>query len=481
MNARLLLTALAIVLLPFLLTAQNGWEFADSIEFPEAHREQVRPYLSTVDADGNLWVISSRLTDLSAHDALWRWTPGDPEFTLVYDYTEQEGDETVHSLRGITALGNEILVAIRTGSLDQARMDRFIDGDPQQRTIYSSAQGNSGYGTYIHGLSATQDSMVYAGLAFQTTIRVYNFSESFKAETGVPIGNWVPLEGFDGSNLDYLIEQSQLSAEAGGHDPDGLAAIRDIAVLPNGDYTDPETPFFTSRNGHPEQAGLGGVAIWTGGNYYTPIGDDGYRSSRVNDVASYLIWSTFAPSGITLDSQGRLYAAGPDSTRLWVKVFTVDGDFALEETEFPSATTMEVENRDPNGAPFVAPVDVALDADESTAYVIDAFARKAFIFHIPTSVEYEAGTLPQSITLHQNYPNPFNPVTSIRYEVPQQTHVNLAVYNLLGEKVAQLVDDVRGAGRYTVHFNAADLPSGVYFYRIEAAGNIQTKRMMYLK
>jgi len=474
MNAKLLLTTFVILFLPFVLTAQNGWEFADSITFPEADRDQVRPYLSTVDADGNLWVISSRLTDLSAHDALWKWSPGDPEFTLVYDYTDREGEEAVHSLRGITALGNEILVAIRTGTMDHARIDRIVDGDPTKRTIYSIAQGSGGYGTYIHGLAATTDSLVYAGLAFQTSIRVYNFSESFKEETGVNIGNWVPVPW---TTLEEL--QALHPKEPGGHDPDGLAAIRDIAVIPGGDYSNPETPFFTSRNSHPEIPGFGGVAIWTGGTYYTPIGDDGYSSSRIQDPASALIWSTFAPSGITLDSNGILYAAGPDSTRQWVKVFMIDGDFGLEETEFPSQSSMDFP--DPNGAPFMAPVDVALSPDEATAYVIDAFARKAFIFQLPTSVAFGPDGLPTSINLYQNYPNPFNPLTAIRYTLKEQTHVTLAVYNILGEKVAQLVDDVRGAGVYTVHFDAGNLPSGVYFYRLEAAGNVQTKRMTYLK
>ncbi len=75
---------------------------------------------------------------------------------------------------------------------------------------------------------------------------------------------------------------------------------------------------------------------------------------------------------------------------------------------------------------------------------------------------------PQHYALFANYPNPFNPATTIRYDIPVPSRVELVVYDVLGREVARLVDGVQGAGRYTVQFQAAGIPSGVYIYRLRA-------------
>ena len=74
---------------------------------------------------------------------------------------------------------------------------------------------------------------------------------------------------------------------------------------------------------------------------------------------------------------------------------------------------------------------------------------------------------PASCALHQNYPNPFNPSTVIRYDLSRAGTVRLTVYNLLGEEVALLALGAQAAGTYSVRFNAADLPTGAYLYRLE--------------
>jgi len=76
--------------------------------------------------------------------------------------------------------------------------------------------------------------------------------------------------------------------------------------------------------------------------------------------------------------------------------------------------------------------------------------------------------LPEKITLYQAYPNPFNPMTTIRFDLPAVAHVTITVYNVLGQRVVTLADEVRQAGTHSVHFNGAGLASGVYFYRLDA-------------
>jgi hypothetical protein len=88
---------------------------------------------------------------------------------------------------------------------------------------------------------------------------------------------------------------------------------------------------------------------------------------------------------------------------------------------------------------------------------------------------------PLSFVLEQNYPNPFNPSTNIKYSVPETGNVKLSVYNTVGEEVALLVDGFSESGFFEVSFNASNLPSGVYMYKLQSANSVQTKKMMLLK
>jgi len=89
--------------------------------------------------------------------------------------------------------------------------------------------------------------------------------------------------------------------------------------------------------------------------------------------------------------------------------------------------------------------------------------------------------VPGEYALEQNYPNPFNPSTEIAYSVPAEAHVTLKVYNLLGQEVASLVDEVKEAGRHTINWNAADQASGVYFYSMQTDDFSATKKMVFMK
>jgi len=89
--------------------------------------------------------------------------------------------------------------------------------------------------------------------------------------------------------------------------------------------------------------------------------------------------------------------------------------------------------------------------------------------------------LPNEFVLAQNYPNPFNPSTSITYQIAVNNLVNLKIYNVLGNEIATLVNEVQPAGKYEITFNASSLSSGTYFYKLQAGNIIETKKMILLK
>ena len=95
--------------------------------------------------------------------------------------------------------------------------------------------------------------------------------------------------------------------------------------------------------------------------------------------------------------------------------------------------------------------------------------------------EQVEGTVPTQYRLEQNYPNPFNPTTTITFDVPALHQVELAVYDVIGRRVAMLVDGVLAAGRHEAIWQAGKLPSGTYFYRLTAGAFSQTKALTLLK
>ena len=97
------------------------------------------------------------------------------------------------------------------------------------------------------------------------------------------------------------------------------------------------------------------------------------------------------------------------------------------------------------------------------------------------SKESKIEKTPTEYSLSANYPNPFNPSTTISFELPEASNVNLVVYDYLGREVTTLVNDYRAIGHFDVTFNANNLASGVYFYKLKAGNFTSVKKMMLVK
>jgi hypothetical protein len=166
---------------------------------------------------------------------------------------------------------------------------------------------------------------------------------------------------------------------------------------------------------------------------------------------------TFDSSASSPYIPGRVYRYA-DATNTWTKIFEKD------------STSIS-----------------GLYVSENTLYIgtgqlmgIPAKTLGYFTLSTATSVGQNAG-VPQTLKLEQNYPNPFNPTTTIQYAIPHRSFVTLAVFNTLGQKVAQLVNGDIDAGYHEIQFNATNLASGVYFYRMQAGSYVETKSLCILK
>jgi len=205
------------------------------------------------------------------------------------------------------------------------------------------------------------------------------------------------------------------------------------------------------------------------------------------------------------------------NTVLWGDMASEGQEIYLVESSNPTVTYCDVEGgwegegnidldplfRDPNGDDFHLMADYCGDPDNSPC--IDAGHPDSLdglldCFHglgtdradmgayggsnsgWPTGVEDEkTPPIPKQFLLHQNHPNPFNAATTIDYQLPVHGHVKLEVYNLLGQRVATLVDSKQQTGYRSVVWDAYEVSSGLYFYRLTAADFTETRRMMLVK
>ncbi len=122
-------------------------------------------------------------------------------------------------------------------------------------------------------------------------------------------------------------------------------------------------------------------------------------------------------------------------------------------------------------------VGMVTDGTDTTAASSDAKIVSDDI----TNVVTDKSPLPKDFDVLQNYPNPFNPTTVISYSVPYTNMVTVKVYDQLGNEVATLVNEEKPAGSYSVNFNASKLSSGVYFYRMQAGGFVETRKLVLMK
>lgn len=134
----------------------------------------------------------------------------------------------------------------------------------------------------------------------------------------------------------------------------------------------------------------------------------------------------------------------------------------------------------PAGGEVVMWVGISVGDNEAEMIANMALAKNKYDL-LTVSVEKDYTTIPNNYVLNQNFPNPFNPATTIRFAIPQSEFVSLKVYDVLGNEVANLVNEELAAGSYKVQFDASSLTSGIYFYQIITTNYSETKKMNLIK
>jgi hypothetical protein len=148
---------------------------------------------------------------------------------------------------------------------------------------------------------------------------------------------------------------------------------------------------------------------------------------------------------------------------------------------YPKGDISFLDGIPPIGNKFQSPANEGPEGAQNTAS--GDYSRTLYFFFGNSTTEVKENLLqiPQRFSLEQNYPNPFNPSTTIRYQVDEVQVTTLKIYDLLGREVAILVNKEKSPGIYEVQWNASAMPSGVYFYRLQAGSHVVTKIMTLLK
>jgi hypothetical protein len=207
-----------------------------------------------------------------------------------------------------------------------------------------------------------------------------------------------------------------------------------------------------------------------------------YKNSIFGDFAGYAMDVEDLESGN--DSRMRLENGQiVFNNDIWFN-FGSGNDFnSIGKHEWESTYLNNAANNNTIGDPMLASISRtqgALSLDPRPQAGGPAFQNLAEVVTGVREINY-SNAVPTEYQLSQNYPNPFNPTTQIQFSLPQTSNVKLTIYNVLGQKIAQLINGLKPAGSYNVTWDASKLASGLYIYRLEAGPNVIAKKMLLVK
>ena len=329
----------------------------------------------------------------------------------------------------------------------------------------ADASGNNNTGT-ISGATWTTQGKFSNALSFNGTssyVALPNSSSIQSPTTAITVSAWVKPNGTpqSGSSVVQKINASRYLSYAFGQYSNSTRRFSGYLQVNGTLYTTPAAKAMTNLTWYYV------ALIWQSGQKVT------LRIYNVNGSVFDSVKTTQSPAGsisydasnlvIGEDEAGSHWKGTIDEVRIYSRLLTqaeIQNDLATAVSLPPAASTLPL--------PAGDLTELAVEQRETSNTGGGLGFRRL-------------DEIPDDYALRQNYPNPFNPSTVFEFALPRECHVNFELYNLLGERVAMLVDETLSAGYYSVPFTATGLAGGVYFYRMRADDFVQTKKLLILK
>jgi len=211
-------------------------------------------------------------------------------------------------------------------------------------------------------------------------------------------------------------------------------------------------------------------------------------------IAFFIVFISFTKSEPGFNSGAGCDGSGCHTTQPGIVTAEVLNNFQVRITVTGTTSKVGGELVNSNGS-VVAVINstsnnpFTLTAPSSGTYTVNAgfkspsrkWGTTSAVINVTGIDEELVGLRPESFMLYSNYPNPFNPTTKIRYAIANTAFTSLKVYSLLGEEVESLINEEKTPGVYEVNFDAANLTSGTYLYKLQSGNFTETKKMIFLK
>lgn len=385
-----------------------------------------------------------------------------------------------------------------------ARSGNLTDWDPSaggpvyalavsDSTVYAGGDFGGIGGAARHSLAAINTSTGMATSWNPNIDSPYPFVWSLAvSDSIVYVGG--TFQSVDGVERNNLVAIDRTTGRATGWNPDANGHVRGIAISDSAVYVRGD---FTSISGVPRNyiaaidARTGGVMDW---------------NPSVNGTVDALAISSsqvFVGGEFTsIDGLERNYIAALDASKgavtSWnpnasapVAALAISGSIVYAGGDFTSIggemrnylAALDIATGNATGwipDTYAAVANLTLDATNRRIYIVGGGLGLASLALDLSNDVADADGVPHEFSLSQNYPNPFNPSTTIEYYIPKTVHVNLRIYNLLGQFVALLVDEVRIAGNHRIVWRPTNLGSGIYYYHIDAGKYSAVKKLMLI-
>lgn len=336
----------------------------------------------------------------------------------------------------------------------------FILGETQNNGVQRSQNGGNGWQSATSGLSGS-GAWVGPLLSHPTTAGVFFTARQqvFKSDSWG--AGWVPISsGTSGTIREMAISRTN---------PSVMYATSGASIFKS---TDEGVTFSNVTSGLPGRT-ITSVYVHPDSQNVAVVTFSGFGAGKVykttNGAASWINISGNLPDSPVNDVL--IYYPGSSTSILYAAM-----DIGVFFTSNYGSSWVELADGLPNT------VAMHLDYHQATNRLrIGTHGRGVWETPNPVGVINYTNEIPQKYSLEQNFPNPFNPVTMMKYNIVKDGFVKVAVYDLLGREINTIVNENQKAGTYTVQFDAAGLPSGVYFYKLITNGFTETRKMMLVK